>query len=137
VGLIADTQGRFDIDALLRHVGQEFREVDEIWHAGDWGYPEVLTGLARLARLVVVNGNAPDDPRYPRTMEGRIGRWRVGMVDALERERGGWAGRFDVVIHGHAHSWRGVVVERIRVVDLGTAVSARVGGTDARRARGV
>jgi putative phosphoesterase len=135
VGLIADTQGRFDIDGLLKHVAEEFREVDEIWHAGDWGYPEVLTGLAKLARLVVVNGNAPDDPRYPRTMEGRIGRWRVGMVHALDKQPAGWAGRFDVVIHAHSHRWRDEVVDRIRFINPGTATRPQFGGTERTMAR--
>ena len=58
IGLIADTQGNFDVSALLYHVAREFAGVDEIWHAGDWGSEEVLEGLRRLGRLVVVNGNA-------------------------------------------------------------------------------
>ena len=56
IGLIADTQGSFDVPALLEHVAREFAGVDEIWHAGDWGSEEVLTGLRQLGRLVVVNG---------------------------------------------------------------------------------
>ena len=135
VGLIADTQGRFDIDGLLRHVAQEFREVDEIWHAGDWGYPEVLIGLARLGRLVVVNGNAPDDTRYPKTMEGRIGRWRIGMVHALDRQPGGWARRFEVVIHAHSHRWRDEVIDGTRFINPGTATRPQFGGTERTMAR--
>jgi predicted phosphodiesterase len=70
IGLIADTQGSFDVSALLEHVAKEFAGVDEIWHAGDWGSGDVLTGLRQLGRLVVVNGNAPDDSQYPMTIEG-------------------------------------------------------------------
>ena len=135
VGLIADTQGRFDIEALLRHVAQEFRQVDEIWHAGDWEYPDVLTGLERLGRLVVVNGNAPDDPRYPKTMEGRIGRWRIGMVHALDKQPPGWARRFDLVIHGHSHRWRDEVIGGTRFLNPGTATRPQFGGTERTMAR--
>ena len=135
VGLIADTQGRFDIEGLLRHVAEEFCEVDEIWHAGDWGYPEVLTGLARLGRLVVVNGNAPDDTRYPKTMEGRIGRWRIGMVHALDRQPSGWARRFEVVIHAHSHRWRDEVIDGTRFINPGTATRPQFGGTERTMAR--
>ncbi|HEX3629661.1 MAG TPA: hypothetical protein VHW91_04265 [Candidatus Dormibacteraeota bacterium] len=36
IGLIADTQGSFDVEALVGFVAREFEGVDEIWHAGDW-----------------------------------------------------------------------------------------------------
>jgi len=96
IGLIADTQGSFDIAAFLAHVARELASVDEIWHAGDWGSEELLTGLSRLGRLVVVNGNAPNDPRYPTTIEGTIGRWHVGMVHNLDKRRARWAAGYDV-----------------------------------------
>ena len=96
VGLIADTQGSYDIEALLRHVASAFKGVDEIWHAGDWGYPAVLDGLKTLGRLVVVNGNAPEDSNYPMTTEGPRGRWPVGLVPDLvapRKRRGPGPGR--------------------------------------------
>jgi predicted phosphodiesterase len=50
IGLIADTQGVFDVDALIRHVSQAFAGVDEIWHAGDWGTAAVLEAFASSVR---------------------------------------------------------------------------------------
>lgn len=135
IGLIADTQGSFDIDALLAHVAREFVGVDEIWHAGDWGSDAVLTGLSRLGRLVVVNGNAPSGPRYPTTIEGTIGRWRVGMVHNLDKRRARWAAGYDVVIHGHTHRWRDEVVGRTRFINPGTATRPQFGGTERTMAR--
>lgn len=135
MGLIADTQGSFDISALLRHVAAEFAGVDEIWHAGDWGSEAVLTGLKRLGPLVVVNGNAPDDPRYPTTVERLIGGLRVGMIHNLDARRQHWAEQFDVVIHGHTHRWRDEVVGRTRFVNPGTATRPQFGGTERTMAR--
>jgi uncharacterized protein len=135
IGLIADTQGSFNVAALLAHVAREFAGVDEIWHAGDWGSDEVLTGLSRLGRLVVVNGNAPSDPRYPTTIEGTIGRWRVGMVHNLDKRRARWAAGYDVVIHGHTHRWRDEVVGRSRFINPGTATRPQFGGTERTIAR--
>ena len=64
----------------------------------------MLEGLLKLGPpLVIVNGNAPDDPGYPMTMERTIGRFRVGMLHNLDARRQAWAGEFDVVIHGHTH----------------------------------
>ena len=141
IGLIADTQGKFDVEALVRHVARDFAEVDETWHAGDWGTQAVLDGLARLGPpLVVVNGNAPDDPRYPMTVERTIGRGRVIMVHNLGLSLPGWRGRvgegaFDVVIHGHTHRWRDEMVGATRFINPGTATRPQFGGSERTMAR--
>src|ERR1700704_3266182 len=76
LGLIGDTQGRYRVDRLLRFVTERFAMVDEIWHVGDWQEEAVLDGLRALGKpLTVVNGNAPDDPRYPE----RVQRTREGL----------------------------------------------------------
>jgi len=135
IGLIADTQGSFDVGALLRHVADAFAGVDEIWHAGDWGTRDVLDGLALLGPLVVVNGNAPDDPHYPMTVERTIVGRRVGMIHNLDTRRQRWAGEFDVVIHGHSHRWRDEQVGRTRFINPGTATRPQFGGTERTMAR--
>lgn len=44
-----------------------------IWHAGDWQEEAVLDGVRGLGKpLEVVNGNAPDDPRFPMTVRRRL-----------------------------------------------------------------
>ena len=136
IGVIADTQGVFDVDALVRYVANEFATVDEIWHAGDWGSDTVLGSLRSLGRpFVVVNGNAPDDPTYPMTIERQIGPFRVGMVHNLDPRRQAWARQFDVVIHGHTHRWRDEVVGRTRFINPGTATRPQFGGTERTMAR--
>lgn len=136
IGLIADTQGFFDVSALLRHVASEFDGVDEIWHAGDWGSQPVLDGLARLGPpLVVVNGNAPDDSRYPMTFERQIDGFEVGMIHNLDARRLVWARGFDVVIHAHTHRWRDEVEGRTRFINPGTATRPQFGGTERTMAR--
>jgi uncharacterized protein len=135
VGLIADTQGSFDIDALLQHVAGVFADVDEIWHAGDWSQSRVLDGLARIRPLIVVNGNAPDDPRYPLTIERDIRGLRVGMIHNLDAKHARWASGCDVVIHAHTHRWRDEVVGRTRFINPGTATRPQFGGTERTMAR--
>ena len=131
IGLIADTQGSFDIERLVAYVGRTFVDVDEIWHAGDWGAQAVLDGLTRLGKpLVVVNGNAPDDPSYPMTVERTIERRRVGMIHNLEPRRREWALGFDVLIHGHTHRWRDEMVGHTRLTNPGTATKPQFGGTE-------
>jgi putative phosphoesterase len=136
IGLIADTQGRFDVAALIRYVGYEFAGVDEIWHAGDWGTEAVLDGLGGIGPpLVVVNGNAPDDPRYPMTVDRVIGGYRVGMVHNLDARAQRWAKNFNVVIHGHSHRWRDETVGTTRFINPGTATRPQFGGTERTMAR--
>ncbi len=131
IGLIADTQGSFEIEALVAYVGQSFVDVDEIWHAGDWGSQAVLDGLTRLGKpLVVVNGNAPDDPTFPMTVERTIEGRRVGMIHNLEPRRRMWAEAIDVLIHGHTHRWRDETVGRTRLINPGTATKPQFGGTE-------
>src|SRR5205807_2252173 len=135
-GVVAmrDYRGRHDADGYELQ-GTELAVVDELWHAGDWGSADVLDGLRRLGRLVVVNGNAPSDPRYPTTIEGTIGRWRVGMVHNLDKQRARWTAGFDVVIHGHTHRFRDEVIGRTRFINPGTATRPQFGGTERTIAR--
>lgn len=136
LGLIADTQGYFDVEALLQHLAVAFAGVDEIWHAGDWGSQAVLDGLAKLGPpLVVVNGNAPDDPRYPMTVECDIAGYRVGMIHNLDARRQAWARGLDVVIHAHTHRWRDEVDGHTRFINPGTATRPQFGGTERTMAR--
>ncbi len=130
LGLIADTQGRFDVAALLGFLRDVFRDVDEIWHAGDWSDAAVLEGLAALKPLTVVNGNAPDDPRYPLRVERTIGPLRVGMIHNLTRAELAWASRFDLCIHAHTHRWRDETVGPTRFINPGTATRPQFGGTE-------
>ncbi|MCP4121823.1 MAG: metallophosphoesterase family protein [Bacteroidetes bacterium] len=52
IGLLSDTHGY--VDPLL---STYFKDVDEIWHAGDIGTPEVIDELAEFALVRAVHGN--------------------------------------------------------------------------------
>ncbi len=52
IGLISDTHGYLD-----PKVAKYFKEVDEIWHAGDIGDRDVITALEQLAPVKAVYGN--------------------------------------------------------------------------------
>lgn len=124
MGIIGDTQGRFDVAALLARAGDLFRGVDEVWHAGDWQYPEILEGLALIAPLTVVNGNAPDDPRYPERVMRHLDGLRVGMVHVAPRPGDPWTADLDICIHGHSHRWRDEVVQGVRYINVSTPTAA-------------
>lgn len=124
IGLIGDTQGRYDVGALLARCREVFDRVDEVWHAGDWQNAEVLAGLALIAPLTVVNGNAPDDPSYPERVVRQLDGLRVGMVHVAPRPGDAWAKGLDICIHGHSHRWRDEVVDGVRYVNVSTPTAA-------------
>lgn len=129
IGLIGDTQGRYRVEALLAAVRASFQDVDEIWHAGDWQEEAVLDGLRAMGRpLLVVRGNAPDDPRYPERVKRRLGALEVGMVHRPPRPGDKWAQGCDIVIHGHTHRWRDEVVGTTRFINVSTPTAAGFSG---------
>ena len=125
LGLIGDTQGRYRLDALLTHVRAHFQDADEIWHAGDWQDPRVLDELRALGKpLVVVNGNAPDDPTYPDHVVRQVEDLTIGMVHRPPLPSTGWVRACDIVIHGHTHRWRDEVVDGVRFINVSTPTAA-------------
>lgn len=99
--------------------------MDEIWHAGDWQEEAVLDGLRALGPpLTVVNGNAPDDPRFPERVQRSLEGLEVGMVHRPPTPGEAWAARLDLCIHGHTHHWRDEVVGRTRFINVSTPTAA-------------
>jgi putative phosphoesterase len=128
LGLIGDTQGRYRLEGLIAAVRPYFAAVDEIWHAGDWQDDRVLDGLRGLGPpLTVVNGNAPDDPRYPERVVRRLEGLSVAMVHRPPRPQEPWLRGCRIVIHGHTHRWRDEVWEGMRFINVGTATAAGFG----------
>ena len=125
LGLIGDTQGRYRLDPLLEAVAARFADVDEIWHAGDWQDYRVLDGLRALGKpLLVVNGNAPDDPAFPERVDRRVEELLVGMTHRPPRPQDEWTQRLDICIHGHTHRWRDEVVGSTRFINVSTPTAA-------------
>jgi len=113
------------VATLLAFVSARFSDVDEVWHAGDWQTEEVLDGLRALGKpLTVVNGNAPDDPRYPMAVRRRLEGLEVGMVHRPPRPGDPWAAELDVCIHGHTHRWRDETAGRTRFINVSTPTAA-------------
>ena len=88
IGLIADTHGFLD-----PQIFEIFAEVDEIWHAGDFGPVSVADALEDFKPLIGVYGNI-DGPeirdRYPLHQ-----RFDCEGVDVWITHIGGYPGRYD------------------------------------------
>jgi len=76
IGLLSDTHGLLD-SRVLEH----FKDVDEVWHAGDIGSMEVFQTLREFKPLRAVRGNADfGDVRY---LLRDVEAFRVEQVNVL------------------------------------------------------
>ena len=88
VGILSDTHGLLD-ERVLEH----FRDVDEIWHAGDIGTLEVLQRLREFKPTRAVYGNCDyGDVRFSLS---EFYRFRVEQVEVLLTHIGGYPGNYN------------------------------------------
>lgn len=88
IGLLSDTHGLLD-----KRVLEHFKDVDEIWHAGDIGSAEVLQALREFKPTRAVYGNMDGgDVRYSLS---EFYRFRVENVNVLMTHIGGYPGRYN------------------------------------------
>ena len=113
IGLMSDTHGFLDARVL-----EYFKEVDEIWHAGDIGnYDRVAVQLEKFKPLRAVYGNI-DDALMRRTYPENL-HFESDCVKIFMTHIGGYPGKFparireaillhkpDIFICGHSHILR-------------------------------
>lgn len=109
IGLLSDTHGHFD-----DRIKVFFKDVDEIWHAGDFGNIETADKIAKFKPLRGVYGNIDGHEirsAYPREQSFKCEETKVFMTHI-----GGYPGRYDrsifhkiqrdtpkLFISGHSH----------------------------------
>lgn len=109
IGIISDTHGCFD-DTLRRFLA----DVDEIWHAGDFGSVEVADEIAAFRPLRGVHGNI--DGGATRIVYPELLSWDCEDARILMTHQGGSPGRYNpkalgairsvcptIFIAGHSH----------------------------------
>ena len=109
IGLLSDTHSYID-DSLFEH----FKDVDEIWHAGDVGAYSVLEQLKAFKPLRGVWGNI--DGQEIKAEFPYINRFKCEDVDVMMIHIGGYPGKYnpkvkpelqkeplDLFICGHSH----------------------------------
>lgn len=109
IGVLSDTHGLLD-----KRVLEHFKDVDEIWHAGDIGSSEVLHALREFKPTRAVFGNM--DGGEVRYSLSEFYRFRVEDVNVLMTHIGGYPGHYnpwlipmfqketpDLFVCGHSH----------------------------------
>lgn len=124
IGLISDTHGTFD-DVLQRFLA----DVDEIWHAGDFGNIETADAIAAFKPLRGVYGNIDGAVLrrvYPRWQQfeceqvkvvmthigGYPGRYYIGVADLLRNVRP------KIFISGHSHILKVIYDKKLDLLHL-------------------
>lgn len=88
IGILSDTHGLLD-----RRVFEHFKDVDEIWHAGDIGSDMVLHRLREFKPTRAVFGNMDSgDVRYSLS---EFYRFRVEEVNVFMTHIGGYPGHYN------------------------------------------
>ena len=88
IGLLSDTHGLLD-----KRVLEHFKDVDEIWHAGDIGSENVLRRLREFKPTRAVYGNM--DSGEVRYSLSEFYRFRVEEVNVLMTHIGGYPGKYN------------------------------------------
>ena len=109
IGVLSDTHGLLD-----KRVLEHFKDVDEIWHAGDIGSADVLQKLREFKPTRAVFGNM--DGGEVRYSLSEFYRFRVEDVNVLMTHIGGYPGHYnpwlipmfrkeppDLFVCGHSH----------------------------------
>lgn len=109
IGILSDTHGWIHPELF-----NFFREVDEIWHAGDIGDLDTAERLALFKPLRAVYGNI--DGMKVRTVYGETLRFRIEERSIYMTHIGGYPGRYfnkirndlilsapDIFVCGHSH----------------------------------
>lgn len=109
IGLLSDTHCCFD-----DHLKEFFKDVDVIWHAGDFGNTETSDAIAKVKPLIGVYGNC--DGYDVRAIHPYIQIFEVEGMKVLMMHIGGYPGRYDykalqlieahrpdIFVCGHSH----------------------------------
>lgn len=112
IGLLSDTHGFLD-PAVFTY----FADCDELWHAGDFGPPDILNQLKEFKPLRGVSGNI-DGPDITSEMPPDLS-WEAEGVRVYMTHAGGYPGHYekeakrellryrpDLFISGHSHILR-------------------------------
>ncbi|HRO43638.1 MAG TPA: metallophosphoesterase family protein [Flavipsychrobacter sp.] len=133
IGLISDTHGFLD-EAVFRH----FDQCNEIWHAGDFGSPDVIEKLQSFKPLKGVYGNVDSTDirlQFPENL-----RFKCEEVAVFITHIGGYPGRYEqriknemladpprLFISGHSHILKIIFDEKLNCLHMNPGAAGKHG----------
>ncbi len=133
IGLLSDTHGYFDPKYY-----SYFKDCDQIWHAGDIGSKEVLTGLSEVAPLRAVHGNI--DGQEIRIIHPQVEVFHCEKVKVLLTHIGGYPQRYplpilkllqehrpQLFICGHSHILKVIYDKSLQLLHINPGAAGKQG----------
>jgi len=133
IGVLSDTHGWVD-----KAVYEHFKDVDEIWHAGDAGNIDVITELESFRPLRAVWGNCDGFEVRSATKEYRF--FKAGEKKVLLMHIGGFPGHYDmrakelinelkpdIFVCGHSHILRVMYDKHYSMLCINPGAAGRTG----------
>ena len=132
IGVLSDTHG-----VLPRQVFTFFKDVDEIWHAGDMGRG-VLEELRQFKQVRAVYGNMDDYEMRYEVMGTAI--FKCEGMKVLMTHIGGWPGHYpapmlevlksekpDIFVCGHSHILKVMWDKELNLLHINPGAAGRSG----------
>lgn len=130
IGVLSDTHIPHAAPRLPDEIYKAFKGVDMILHAGDFVDISVLDELKKLAETKGVCGNMDTDKILKELPSKRIintGKFTIGLFhgygppfNLINRVKGEFTEKVDVIVYGHSHSPVNVVKDGILFFNPGT-----------------
>jgi putative phosphoesterase len=133
IGLLSDTHSFLD-----KRVFEHFKDVDEIWHAGDIGRLSLTDELEAFKPLRAVYGNI--DGQEIRSAHPLDQRFTVEEVKVFMTHIGGYPGRYnrriyeelttntpDLFISGHSHILKVMNDKKLGLLHMNSGACGKVG----------
>jgi len=133
IGLLSDTHNMLD-PAVFDH----FKDVDEIWHAGDIGTLDITNQLAEFKPVRAVHGNIDGQDirqHFPEHLK-----WTCGGVRVWMTHIGGYPKRYDarvkaeiqrnppdLFICGHSHILKVIYDQKLKLLHINPGAAGRYG----------
>lgn len=133
IGIISDTHGIFD--GALRDF---LKDMDEIWHAGDFGSTDIADQIAAFKPLKAVYGNI--DGGIVRQIYREYACFGIEDITVLMTHIGGYPGHYqpealrriesvkpDIFISGHSHILKVMFDKRRNVLHINPGAAGKSG----------
>lgn len=133
VGILSDTHG-----TLIPQLFSFFRDVDEIWHAGDIGNIETAEQLAAFKPIRAVYGNADDHIVRMQYPEDQF--FHIEDVDVFMTHIGGYPGKYmpevkyilehrrpQLYIFGHSHILKVIYDQKLQLLHINPGAAGKTG----------
>jgi len=133
IGVISDTHLREPHPAFRKTIESHFKDVEKVFHAGDfvdWSIAEYLSGQKEL---IAVCGNMDSQDirkAFPRKRIIELKGFRIGLIHGggppfgIESRIGGEFDEVDAIVYGHTHTPANHWVKNILFFNPGSPTSS-------------